>query len=116
MLVKEEMIDNEMKLWEKFYNNYDNLAKSVLADVLAHYKKEDRANLIKGVEDILEQVKEPINGELMYESIKGDLESFGRLNDESAVAYRTLSWIKEIADKSKMSNAETEISSEETGE
>ena len=35
----------------------------------------------------------------MVESIKGDLESFERINDESSVAYRTLSWIKELAEE-----------------
>ena len=75
MKVNEELINNEMELWKNFYNNYENLAVNILADVLAHYKPEDRVELIKKVETTLESVAEPINGELMYNSIKGDLES-----------------------------------------
>ena len=101
MKVNEELISNEMELWKNFYNNYENLATNILADVLAHYKPEDRIELIKKVETTLESVAEPINGELMYDSIKGDLESFKRVNDESSIAYRTLSWVKEIAEETK---------------
>lgn len=98
MIVNEELINNEMELWKGFYNNYETLAINVLADVLAHYKKEEREELIKKVEGTLESVSEPIDGALMYDSIKGDLESFERVNDESSIAYRTLSWVKEIAE------------------
>lgn len=99
MLVNEEKINHEMDLWKNLYNNYENLAVNILADVLAHYKKEDRESLIEKVNVVLESVNEPIDGNLMVESIKGDLESFERINDESSVAYRTLSWIKELAEE-----------------
>lgn len=101
MKVNEELINNEMELWKRFYNNYENLAVNILADVLAHYKPEEREELIKKVEVTLGSVVEPINGELMYDSIKGDLESFERVNDESSIAYRTLSWVKDIAEQSE---------------
>lgn len=99
MLVNEEKINHEMDLWKNLYNNYENLAVNILADVLAYYKKEDRESLIEKVNGVLESVNEPIDGNLMIESIKGDLESFERINDESSVAYRTLSWIKELAEE-----------------
>ena len=54
MKVNEELINNEMELWKNFYNNYENLAVNILADVLAHYKPEDREELIKKVEATLE--------------------------------------------------------------
>ena len=97
MNINEETLNKEMELWKNFYNNYENLAINVLADVLAHYKPDDRTELIKKVEATLESVKEPIDGQAMFDAIKGDIESFERINDESAIAYRTLSWIKEIA-------------------
>lgn len=112
MYVNEESIDKEMELWKGFYNNYEHLAINILADVLAHYKKEDRAALIEKVEETLESVVEPIDGVLMLDSIKGDIESFDRINDESSVAYRTLSWIKEIAEKPEITKDEIEKDSE----
>lgn len=106
MKVNKEILENEMELWKNLYNNYENLAVNVLADVLAHYKEEDRQALIDKVNGVLESVKEPIDGALMLDSIKGDIESFDRINDESSVAYRTLSWVQEIASE------ETEAKSE----
>ena len=47
MLVNEEKINHEMDLWKNLYNNYENLAVNILADVLAYYKKEDRESLIE---------------------------------------------------------------------
>lgn len=99
MKVNKEQLEAEMKLWENLYNNYENLSVNILADVLAHYKKEDRKELIERVNNVLESVNEPIDGQTMFDSIKGDLESFERINDESSIAYRTLTWIKAIAEE-----------------
>ena len=73
---------------------------------------EDREELINKVEETLASVLEPIDGELMYDSIKGDLESFERINDESSIAYRTLSWVKEIAETPEIAKDEIEKDSE----
>lgn len=99
MKINKEQIENEIKQWENFYQNHDNLAINILADVLAHYTKEEREELISKVDETLESVKNPINGEIMFDSIKGDIESFERINDEALVALRTLKWITEIEER-----------------
>ena len=101
MVINEAVIDNELELWKNFFGNYENLAINVLVDVLAHYKEEDRNNLIERANDIIKSVKEPISGEQMYDSIKGDLESFDAINEESKIAYRTLTWVKDVAKNHK---------------
>lgn len=98
MEIKKDLLEKEIEQWTKYYNNFDNLSIQIMADVLAYYKKEDRAEMIKKVDGFLENVSEPITGELMVDSIKGDVESFDRINNESAVALRTLEWIKSIED------------------
>jgi len=101
MTIDEKKIDDELELWKRFFGNYENLAINVLVDVLAHYKEEDRQNLIDRANDVIKNVKQPITGEQMYDSIKGDLESFDSINEESKIAYRTLTWVKEIAENKK---------------
>lgn len=101
MKINKETIENEINMWRKFYCNYENLAINILADVLASYKKEDREKIISQVNETLESVKEPINGATMYESIKGDIESFDRVNEEAKVAVRTLTWIQGLEETEK---------------
>lgn len=109
MKIDKEQIEKEMEQWKSFYNNYNDLSVQVLVDVLAYYKKEDREDLIKKANEVLENVKEPITGALMIDSIKGDLDSFERINNEALVAYRTLEWIKSISNDNDDNdkNAET---------
>lgn len=101
MIIDKQTFEKELEQWEKYFSNYDNLAVGVLADVLAHYKKEDREDLIKKVEDAISAVQEPIDGNIMYESLKADIDSFERINQEAKIAYRTLKWIEEIQEKSE---------------
>lgn len=101
MKIDEKIIDKEIEQWKKFYNNYENLAIQILADVFAHYNKEDRDALIKHIEETISSIESPINGQLMYESIKSDIESFDRINNEAKIAYRTLQWIKDSGESTK---------------
>lgn len=109
MNINKKQIEKEMEQWKLFYNNYNDLSVQILVDVLAYYKKEDREDLIKKANEVLESVKEPISGELMLDTIKGDLDAFDRINNESMVAYRTLEWIKSISNDNDNNdkNAET---------
>lgn len=95
MNISLEKVDNEIKLWENYYNNYENLAIQIMADILAHYKPEKRKDLIKQVEESISTLEEPINGQLMYECIKGDIESLERISDEAKIAIRTLTSVKD---------------------
>lgn len=109
MKIDKTQIENEIEQWKGFYNNYNNLSVQILVDVLAFYKKEDRDDLIKKANDFLESVKEPISGAMMLDTIRGDLDSFDRINDESKIALRTLEWIKSISNDNDDNdkNAET---------
>lgn len=106
MKIDKEQIEKEMEQWKGFYNNYNNLSVQILVDVLAFYKKEDRDDLIKKANEFLESVKEPISGAMMLDTIRGDLDSFDRINDESKIALRTLEWIKSIEIKDDKKNSE----------
>ena len=100
MNIKLEELEKEEEQWKGYYHNYNNLAIQVLADVLAFYKEEDRKELIDKTNEFLQQnVKEPINGDLMVDTIKGDVESFDRISEEAAVAIRTLEWVKTLENK-----------------
>lgn len=96
----EKLINNEMELWQHYHKNYNNLAENILANILAYYKKDDRDEVIKRIEETLDNVlQHPISGEMMYDTIKGDLESFDKINDESEIALRTLEWVKQISEE-----------------
>ena len=109
MNIKLKELEKEEEQWKGYYHNYNNLAIQVLADVLAFYKEEDRKELIDKANEFLRNVNEPISGELMVDSIKGDLESFDRISEEAAVAVRTLEWVKTLETK----EIETEPDKEE---
>ena len=97
MKIDKQMLEKDIEQWKSFYNNYDNLAIGVLADVLGYFKADKRQEMVDSVLGVLESVKEPINGEIMAQSIKSDLESFERINNEATIAMRTLQWVKDIS-------------------
>ena len=114
MNVKKELIEKEIEQWKGFYNNYDNLSIQIMTDVLAHYNKDDRAKMIKDIDEFLNNnISESITGELMVDSIKADIDSFERINNEAKIAIRTLTWIEEVADKEIEGQPEKNISSKD---
>lgn len=114
MNVKKELIEKEIEQWKGFYNNYDNLSIQIVTDVLAHYNKDDRAKMIKDIDEFLNNnISEPITGELMVDSIKADIDSFERINNEAKIAIRTLTWIEEVEDKEIEGEPEENISSKD---
>ena len=114
MNVKKELIEKEIEQWKGFYNNYDNLSIQIMTDVLAHYNKDDRAKMIKDVDEFLNNnISESITGELMVDSIKADIDSFERINNEAKIAIRTLTWIEEVEDKEIEGEPEENISSKD---
>ena len=114
MNVKKELIEKEIEQWKGFYNNYDNLSIQIMTDVLALYNKDDRAKMIKDIDEFLNNnISEPITGELMVDSIKADIDSFERINNEAKIAIRTLTWIEEVEDKEIEGEPEENISSKD---
>ena len=114
MNVKKELIEKEIEQWKGFYNNYDNLSIQMMTDVLARYNKDDRAKMIKDIDEFLNNnISEPITGELMVDSIKADIDSFERINNEAKIAIRTLTWIEEVEDKEIEGEPEENISSKD---
>ena len=114
MNVKKELIEKEIEQWKGFYNNYDNLSIQIMTDVLARYNKDDRAKMIKDIDEFLNNnISEPITGELMVDSIKADIDSFERINNEAKIAIRTLTWIEEVEDKEIEGEPEKNISSKD---
>ena len=114
MNVKKELIEKEIEQWKGFYNNYDNLSIQIMTDVLAHYNKDDRAKMIKDIDEFLNNnISESITGELMVDSIKADIDSFERINNEAKIAIRTLTWIEEVEDKEIEGEPEENISSKD---
>ena len=114
MNVKKELIEKEIEQWKGFYNNYDNLSIQIMTDVLAHYNKDDRAKMIKDIDEFLNNnISESITGELMVDSIKADIDSFERINNEAKIAIRTLTWIEEVEDKEIEGEPEKNISSKD---
>ena len=112
MNVKKELIEKEIEQWKGFYNNYDNLSIQIMTDVLARYNKDDRAKMIKDIDEFLNNnISESITGELMVDSIKADIDSFERINNEAKIAIRTLTWIEEVEDKEIEGEPEENISS-----
>lgn len=114
MNVKKELIEKEIEQWRGFYNNYDNLSIQIMTDVLARYNKDDRTKIIKDIDEFLNNnISEPITGELMVDSIKADIDSFERINNEAKIAIRTLTWIEEVEDKEIEGEPEKNISSKD---
>lgn len=114
MNVKKELIEKEIEQWKGFYNNYDNLSIQIMTDVLARYNKDDRAKMIKDIDEFLNNnISESITGELMVDSIKADIDSFERINNEAKIAIRTLTWIEEVEDKEIEGEPEENISSKD---
>ena len=114
MNVKKELIEKEIEQWKGFYNNYDNLSIQIMTDVLAHYNKDYRAKMIKDIDEFLNNnISESITGELMVDSIKADIDSFERINNEAKIAIRTWTWIEEVEDKEIEGEPEENISSKD---
>ncbi len=96
MIIDKEKLETEKEMWKNFYKNYDSLADCIFADVLAYYEPDKRIDKLKEISEIIKGLDKPISGDEFYNSVKGDLESFIKVSDEAAVAYRTLSWLGEI--------------------
>ena len=113
MNIKEDLLNQEIKHWENFYNNYDSLADSMLVTALAFYKEDEREEKFKSAIELLKSLKEPLNGAQMFDSIKADIDSYERINNEAKIAIRTLTWVKEIEDKDIEGEPEENISSKD---
>lgn len=111
MNIKEDLLNQEIEHWKNFYNNYDNLADSMLVTALAFYKEDEREEKFKSAIELLKSLKEPLNGAQMFDSIKADVDSYERINNEAKIAIRTLTWVKEIEDKDIEVESEENISS-----
>lgn len=99
----EEKINEEMKKWEPYLYNYDNLAFSILLDALAYIPKEKREEYIKKVDELLIPLEgKSITGKEMFDSIEKDLKVFTDYSTEAQYALRTLQWVKkELEEESK---------------
>lgn len=113
MNIKEDLLNQEIEHWKNFYNNYDSLADSMLVTALAFYKEDEREEKFKSAIELLKSLKEPLNGAQMFDSIKSDVDSYERINNEAKIAIRTLTWVKEIEDKDIEGEPEENISSKD---
>ncbi len=113
MNIKEDLLNQEIEHWKNFYNNYDTLADSMLVTALAFYKEDEREEKFKSAIELLKSLKEPLNGAQMFDSIKADVDSYERINNEAKIAIRTLTWVKEIEDKDIEGEPEENISSKD---
>ena len=113
MNIKEDLLNQEIEHWKKFYNNYDSLADSMLVTALAFYKEDEREEKFKSAIELLKSLKEPLNGAQMFNSIKADVDSYERINNEAKIAIRTLTWVNEIEDKDIEGEPEENISSKD---
>lgn len=113
MNIKEDLLNQEIEHWKNFYNNYDSLADSMLVTALAFYKEDKREEKFKSAIELLKSLKEPLNGAQMFDSIKSDVDSYERINNEAKIAIRTLTWVKEIEDKDIEGEPEENISSKD---
>lgn len=96
MNIKEDLLNQEIEHWKNFYNNYDSLADSMLVTALAFYKEDEREEKFKSAIELLKSLKEPLNGAQMFDSIKADVDSYEKINNEAKIAIRTLTWVKDI--------------------
>lgn len=113
MNIKEDLLNQEIEHWKNFYNNYDTLADSMLVTALAFYKEDEREEKFKSAIELLKSLKEPLNGAQMFDSIKADVDSYERINNEAKIAIRTLTWVKEIENKDIEGEPEENISSKD---
>ena len=113
MNIKEDLLNQEIEHWKNFYNNYDTLADSMLVTALAFYKEDEREEKFKSAIELLKSLKKPLNGAQMFDSIKADIDSYERINNEAKIAIRTLTWVKEIEDKDIEGEPEENISSKD---
>lgn len=113
MNIKENLLNQEIEQWKNFYNNYDSLADSMLVTALAFYKEDEREEKFKSAIELLKSLKKPLNGAQMVDSIKYDVDSYERINNEAKIAIRTLTWVKEIEDKDIEGEPEENISSKD---
>ena len=113
MNIKENLLNQEIENLKNFYNNYDSLADSMLVTALAFYKEDEREEKFKSAIELLKSLKEPLNGAQMFDSIKADIDSYERINNEAKIAIRTLTWVKEIEDKDVEGEPEENISSKD---
>lgn len=113
MNIKENLLNQEIEQWKNFYNNYDSLADSMLVTALAFYKEDEREEKFKSAIELLKSLKKPLNGAQMFDSIKSDVDSYERINNEAKIAIRTLTWVKEIEDKDVEGEPEENISSKD---
>lgn len=112
MNVKKEMLEQEIEQWKNFYNNFESLADSMLVTALAFYENDKREEKFKAALDVLENLKEPLSGVQMFDSMKADIESNERIRNESKIALRTLTWVMENEDKESEGEPEKNISKE----
>lgn len=113
MNIKEDLLNQEIEHWKNFYNNYESLADNMLVTALAFYKEDKREEKFKSAMELLKSLKEPLNGAQMFDSIKADVDSYERINNEAKIAIRTLTWVKEIEDKDIEGEPEENISSKD---
>lgn len=113
MNIKEDLLNQEIEHWKNFYNNYDSLADNMLVTALAFYKEDEREEKFKSAIELLKSLKEPLNGAQMFDSIKSNVDSYERINNEAKIAIRTLTWVKEIEDKDIEGEPEENISSKD---
>lgn len=113
MNIKEDLLNQEIEHWKNFYNNYESLADNMLVTALAFYKEDEREEKFKSAIELLKSLKEPLNGTQMFDSIKSDVDSYERINNEAKIAIRTLTWVKEIEDKDIEGEPEENISSKD---
>lgn len=113
MNIKEDLLNQEIEHWKNFYNNYESLADNMLVTALAFYKEDEREEKFKSAIELLKSLKEPLNGAQMFDSIKSDVNSYERINNEAKIAIRTLTWVKEIEDKDIEGEPEENISSKD---
>jgi len=113
MNIKEDLLNQEIEHWKNFYNNYESLADNMLVTALAFYKEDEREEKFKSAIELLKSLKEPLNGAQMFDSIKSDVDSYERINNEAKIAIRTLTWVKEIEDKDIEGEPEENISSKD---
>ena len=92
----EDKLIKEKEMWEKYYNNFEGLKTSLLADILASIKPEERLKIAQNIVDMLENnLKEPIKNDVMLDSINADIKNFDKVNQESSVAIRTIQWVQD---------------------
>ncbi len=94
-----DKIDNEMKVWENYYNSEEGFLVNIFIDVLASMTEKEREDMFVKAKTTLVNLKEPIKKEKALQDIKSDLEAYENIKQEAGIAYRTLGWVKEELEK-----------------